>query len=124
MAKLMDMHVKGLKEAQRAMVNTVAALEPNGPAQAAIQFATLGAHRYMTTIVHVRTGRLKNSLFPEIDGLTGEIITNVNYAPYEEARGGPHAFMQRTQDEQMPQLAEKTMQLFETAVFSAWGGKG
>jgi hypothetical protein len=124
MSELMGLNIDGLKAAQQEMMNTVAALEPNGQAQAAIRFATLGAHRDMTTIVHVRTGRLKNSLFPEIDGLTGQIITNVNYAPYEEARGGPHAFMQRTQDEAMPKLEEQTMKLFEQAVFNAWGGKG
>lgn len=118
--KMLELEVRGLKQAQNQMAATVRALQPDNAAGAAIQFATLGLHRYMTSIVRVDTGRLKNSLFPLVDGLTGAVITNVNYAPYEEARGGEHAFMTRTEDEQMPKIAEQTSKYFGTAIIGAW----
>jgi hypothetical protein len=63
-------------------------------------------HRYTSMIVHVRTGRLKNSLFPSVqevgNNLFGMVGTNVYYAPYEHARGGSHAFFDRTKEEEAP----------------------
>lgn len=119
--KFIDIEVRGLKEFQDRAAAVVQALQPDSNAGAAVQFAVLGLHRYMTTIVHVDTGRLKNSLFPQVDGLTGAVITNVNYAPYEEERGGEHAFMERTDKEQGKQIADQTLKLFDTAITTAWG---
>jgi len=118
--KMLELEVRGLKETQDAARAVVQALQPDGAAGAAIQFSVLGLHRYMTTIVHVDTGRLKNSLFPQVDGLTGMVITNVNYAPYEEARGGEHAFMTRTEDEQGKQIAEQALKEFNVKITQGW----
>jgi len=111
--------VKNLREVRRAMTRTIQALEPKGT-QGAVAFATLGLHRFMSAIVHVRTGRLKNSLFPEVTETQGRIFTNVNYAPYEEARGGTHAFMTRTEKEGAPGIAAATLKLFAVQIQSTW----
>ena len=115
---------KNLLAVKKAMANTIKAMQPSGPALAAVQFATLRLHRYMTGIVHFDTSRLKNSLFPDIDAsaLIGRIYTNVNYAPYEHDRGGTHAFMTRTQREDAAATAQTTLRMFNTAVMAAWNG--
>ncbi len=110
---------RNLAKVQRAMTRTIQALEPKGT-QGAVAFATLGLHRFMTALVHVLTGRLKNSLFPEVTETQGRIFTNVNYAPYEEARGGEHAFMTRTETEGAPGIAAQTLQLFAVQIQSEW----
>lgn len=49
--------------------------------------------------VHVDTGDLKSSgslsMFDESDGVVAEITYDAEYAIYENARGGDHAFMDR-----------------------------
>jgi len=44
----------------------------------------------------------------------------VNYAPYEEARGGEHAFMTRTEDEQGKQIAEQALKEFNVKITQGW----
>lgn len=41
-------------------------------------------HRDAVIRVPVDTGRLKGSLTPQVSGMTGEVGTNVEYAPYVE----------------------------------------
>lgn len=118
--KMLELEVLGLKETQDAALAVIHALQPDGAAGSAVQFTVLGLHRYMTTIVHVISGRLKNSLFPQVDGLTGMVITNVNYAPYEEALGGEHAFMTRTEEEQGEQIAEQALKEFNVKITQGW----
>lgn len=54
--------------------------------------ALLLMHRFATMAVHVKTGRLKNSLHTEIvargNDLVGSILAGVNYADYEFRRPG------------------------------------
>jgi hypothetical protein len=63
-------------------------------------------HRYGIGVVHVQTGRLKNSLFWDVQPggtrVTGIMGTNVEYSIFEERRGGSHAFMDRTQRQEGP----------------------
>lgn len=70
-------------------------------------------HRYTSMIVHVRTGRLKNSLFPSVqetgNNLFGMVGTNVIYAPFEHQRGGSHAFFDRTKEEEAPTAIQEFM---------------
>ncbi len=116
---VIDLSPKNLKAIQQTMRATIQKLEPAG-AQGAVAFATLGLHRFMTAIVHVDTGRLKNSLFPEVAEQTGRIFTNVNYAPYEEARGGTHAFMSRTETEGAPRIAAETLKEYGAEIQGTW----
>lgn len=74
-----------------------------------ISVAVLQLHRYATRIVHVITGRLKNSLYPVVDfkgdAVEGRVTTNVAYAIYEVQRGGDHDFAGRTVSEEGPHVA-------------------
>lgn len=79
----------------------------SGPLAQAMTLALNQLHRYASGIVHVDTGRLKNSLFvaPPVqqqNALVGAVATNVEYAIYEHNRGGDHAFFQRTIEEEGP----------------------
>lgn len=118
--------VENLEEIQGKMRDAVSELRGPG-VEGAVAFATLRLHRHMTGIVHVDTGRLKNSLYPQVrrDPLSGEtvgrIFTNVLYAPYEEARGGGHAFMDRTRREDGPAALEQLRARILRAMNSAYG---
>lgn len=79
-------------------------------------------HRYATGIVHVISGRLKNSLFREVEprtgnDLVGHVATNVEYSISEERRGGRHAFFGRTVQEEGPAVND----LFRVRVFGPGG---
>lgn len=103
--------VKGLKEVQEKMARLVAATGAGKGLDAIIARATLRAHRYASMVVHVDTGRLKNSLHPRVEGkgnnVYGVVGTNVVYAPYEHARGGSHAFFARTIAEDGPGIVRQ-----------------
>lgn len=66
-------------------------------------------HRYGSSIVHVDTGRLKNSLFWDVttSERSASAIwgTNVSYSIFEERRGGSHAFVDRTERQEGPAVA-------------------
>ena len=92
-----------LDQVQRAMTEGTRKL--SGPGlEGTVAKATLRAHRYMSRVVHVDTGRLKNSFFPSVhtrgNSALGTVGTGVDYAEKEHGRGGEHAFAQRTIDEE------------------------
>lgn len=66
-------------------------------------------HRYGTGIVHVDTGRLKNSLFWDVSVSSRRASaiwgTNLDYSIFEERRGGSHALVDRTEREEGPAVA-------------------
>ncbi len=121
-----DAEVRGLEEAQARMVELLREIGAGGGLEAIIGRATLRAHRYATMIVHVDTGRLKNSLYPRVTGkgndVYGVVGTNVVYAPIEEARGGGHAFFGRTVREEGPAIVEQVQRDVKRAVRRAGGG--
>lgn len=105
------MTIKGLQEAQAAMNQIVAEMQPRGAYGKAIQFVTTQAHAYLVKITHVDTGAYRASQRMEIDlgaeprGIifvdpsatnprSGERVED--YAIIEEARGGDHAAYNRT----------------------------
>lgn len=101
----MGARVSGLEEAQRELQRMLAAVDPGDGLGNAIQLGLVQLHRYATGIVHVDTGRLKNSLFWEMAGdATGYVATNVAYGIHEERRGGEHAFFRRTVAEEGPSV--------------------
>lgn len=91
--------VEGLREAQQANQKAIKALRPDGAFGKAIKDATVKAHRYAVSITHVDTGLLRGSHRMRVTGTRGEIFTGVSYAPEENARGGAHAFYERTVNE-------------------------
>lgn len=120
---IMEMDIENLAEAQNRLRRTVEELQPQGAMGQAVQMSTLRLHRYMTTIVHRKKGRLVNSLFPEIrgGGLSARIFTNVLYAAIEEERGGTHAFMRRTVKEEGPATEKMALQYVERRARDAFG---
>jgi len=107
MADGLELEITNLAKTQAHLVRLLQEASGRG-LEGLISKATARAHRYATMIVHVDTGRLKNSLFPRTHGrgnfAYGIVGTNVVYAPYEHDRGGSHAFFARTVDEEGPAI--------------------
>lgn len=104
----MRVTIRGLQEAQRAMLKTIAAVKPAGGLGRAVQYLAVEAHRYLVGITHVDTGAYRASQFITRLGLERYMI-HINpsaknpygarpaiYGVVEEARGGEHAAYQRT----------------------------
>lgn len=85
--------------------------------------------RVARSVVHVKTGRLRDSL--SIDGvaligggtLEGAIKTNVPYAEAEVARGGEHDYAQRTLEEGAGVLDELLKDLEDIYVTELGAGR-
>lgn len=103
---VMSADVRDLAEAQRGLKQLIQNVSANGDLEGHMVLALGQLHRYASSIVHVDTGRLKNSLFVDTErsrnDLIGYVATNVEYAPMEEGRGGSHAFFGRTVAEEGP----------------------
>jgi len=113
--------IADIQEAQQAMLRYIASLKPGNALTRALKYAALAAHRYTTSITHVwryKGGALRAShriTMQEVDNKAVIFIdpASVNprgqrpaiYGPYEHARGGEHAFYQRTENEYGPQVA-------------------
>lgn len=113
-----DLTIKGIQEAQRWNLRAIAALKPGGMMGRAVQYALVDLQRYAVTITHVDTGSLRAShrmAYSEGFGLyLGRIFIDPNsinprsrmrpadYGAAEEARGGSHAFYERTIRERVP----------------------
>jgi len=114
--------IKGMREFQDANRRRLAALKPRGELGRLVKWATASAHRYAVGITHVDTGALKNSHLMKIKGLRDIIYLNprshnpksgqrpAEYGLYEHARGGSHAFYDRTAAELGPRLQQRMMQ--------------
>lgn len=114
--------ITGLQEAQAANEKRIAVLKPSGELGQAIKDLTITGHRYAVQITHVWIylgGGLRAAHRMEIKGLRGRIYIDpraVNprgqkpsvYGPYENARGGDHAFYDRT-EEMINKDAEKVV---------------
>lgn len=112
--------IQGIREAQRANQRAIAGLKPNGPFGKAIKEATVKAHRYAVSITHVDTGALRASHRMKVTGIRGEIFIDrgtrnpktgerpAAYGAEEHARGGQHAFYERTVKEAGDGIARET----------------
>lgn len=101
-----DIELKNLEKTQTRLRELLQAVSERGGLAGIIAKGTLRAHRYATMIVHVLTGRLKNSLYPRThrrgNQVYGVVGTNVAYAKIEHDRGDDHAYFDRTIDEEGP----------------------
>ncbi len=121
-----NLTITNIQEAQDANLRAIAALQPDGEFGEAIRDAVTMLHRYATSITHLgryrqsKSGRwhydlqgtgggaLRASQSMEVRGLYGRVFidpSSVNpmtgqkpsvYGVYENARGGTHAFYDRT----------------------------
>jgi hypothetical protein len=104
-------------ELQRLTLAT--ATGPGGEMRNNLLLALLQLQRYALGIVHVDTGRLKNSIFTDLEtvgnDLMGHVATNVEYAIFEEMRAGSkgvyggHNFFGRTVREEGPNVVENSI---------------
>lgn len=110
--------VRNLAEVQAENNRSIAELQPSGALGQLIKDVTLDLHRYDISIVHVDTGALKQAQRMRVEGAYGEVFIDpyavnrkgqrpIVYGPFEHARGGDHAFMDRTIAEYWPQVARR-----------------
>lgn len=111
-----DLSIQGLQEAQRDNLRMIRSLQPDGSMGQAVQVATVDMQRYAVSVTHVDSGALRAShridysnsydearanifIDPSARNPRSRALTSV-YGPVEEARGGSHAFYERTMDEE------------------------
>lgn len=113
-------HIAGIQRMQDANAKRMALLQPRSGLGRAIRDATTKLHRYAVSITHVDTGTLRAAHrmdYSESGGIArGRIFIDPNavnpkskrkaslYGPFEEARGGSHAFYGRTISERGAQI--------------------
>ena len=133
-----QLSIEGIQEVQARNNRRIAALQPKGAAGEAARDAIIALHRYATQITHVGKyeggGALKSSHRMEVDGTEGKVYIDhgsvsprrtkrraklVVYGVYENARGGEHAFYDRTVDEIGEQGSARAVQKIKDAVLYA-----
>lgn len=132
-----QMSIEGIQEVQENNLRRIAALQPEGKAGEAVRDALVALHRYAVSITHVGIyngvggGSLRAAHRVEVEGIEGQIYidpsarnprTNkkpAEYGIYEHARGGEHAFYDRTVSEVGPTITEKVKTEIKDAVIYA-----
>ena len=133
-----QLSIEGIQEVQQRNLRRIAALQPEGEAGEAVRDAVVALHRHAVSITHVGRynvggnfvggGALRASHRMEVDGLEGQIYIDPGarnprsktppseYGVYEHARGGEHAFYDRTESEYGPTVSERTKTKITMAV--------
>lgn len=105
---VMSANVRELEALQQELQRLQHEVDPARGLGDTITLAVGMLHRYGSGIVHVDSGRLKNSLFWDVQSSERRASaiwgTNVRYGIYENARGGDHAFVGRTRAEEGPNV--------------------
>ena len=113
--------IKGIQELQNKNLKRIAALKPSGAAGRILRYGLTRLHRYAVSITHVwkyKGGGLRASHRMGMDGLRGRIYIDptavnprgqkpVEYGYWESARGGAHAFYDRTVAEEGPEVMRR-----------------
>lgn len=131
--------LEGIQEVQQRNLRRILALSPQGAAAQAVRDAIIVLQRYAIQITHVGKyaggGALKNSHRVTMEeGTSGKVYIDptsisprrgntqhkpVEYGIYENARGGEHAFYDRTISEIGPAVSEKAQLFIKDAVLYA-----
>jgi len=141
MTTIPQITVQGIEEVQKRNMRRIAALQPEGEAGDAVRDAVVSLHRYAVSITHVgkyhvggmvvEGGSLRAAHRMEVSELYGIVHVDPKarnartktppreYAVYENARGGEHAFYDRTVDEEGPKVKERAMTRITEAVINA-----
>lgn len=124
-----QLSIEGIQEVQKRNLARIAALTPAGKAGEAVRDALVALHRYAVSITHVGKyqrngntvggGSLRASHRIEVSGLEGMVYIDpsaknplsktkpAEYGVYENARGGEHAFYDRTVNEEGPRVSAR-----------------
>lgn len=116
-----EMTITGMQEAQQWNARAIANMQPSGAFGRQIQLVVTQIHRYEISITHVGKyfrnggfqggGSLRASIRMQVNGLSGRTYIDPNtvnpisgnrpavYGVVENARGGEHAFAERTVQE-------------------------
>jgi len=124
--------IEGIQEAQRANLRAIAVMEPKGKLGRALQLILPELHRYAVSITHVwvhwggalRAAHRMQLLESSEETARGYIFIDpsavnprgqkpIDYGIYEHARGGEHAFYQRTMTEIGPTAAGRAMRFLQ-----------
>lgn len=118
--------ITGIQEAQAATLRAMAAAKPDGGLGRAVWYAATELHRYAVSITHVDTGALRASEQVAMRGSARAEIyidpsaTNprtgartADYGAVENARGGAHAFFERTYNERGAVASERALQYMQ-----------
>ena len=122
--------LKGLENAQAVNIRRLEALRPSSDFGRAVKYAVLEFQLYAESITHVDTGALTRSHLGEVYATHGRVYINPSainprgqrpetYGPYEHARGGTHAFYDRTVAERGPGVIDEVGRRIVYAVESA-----
>lgn len=131
--------ITGIQEVQARNLRRIAALQPEGAAGQAVKDALIALQRYAVQVTHVGKyvggGALKNSHRIGYEGGTeGTIYIDpssvsprrgtskarpAEYGIYENARGGEHAFYDRTVAEAGPGVVDRVKVAIRDAVLYA-----
>lgn len=118
----MRLGIQGVQEVQTANSEMIAALQPAGGLGRGIRAGTVAGHRYAAAITHVVSGTLRAAHRMEVTALRGRIYIDptarnprsgaraADYGPIEHARGGEHAFYERTVREQGDEIGRAGVQ--------------
>lgn len=105
---VMSADVRELEALQRELQRLQMEVDPARGLGDTMTLAVGTLHRYGAGVVHTDLGRLKNSLFWDVQSSERRASaiwgTNVQYGIYENARGGDHAFVERTRNEEGPNV--------------------
>ena len=123
-----DINIEGILDAQKANLIAIAAMSPGGAFGEAIKDATIQTHAYEVKTMHAITGAMKASARMDInlESYRGLVFIDpdaygersgkpIDYAHYEHARGGEHAFAQKTVTEAGPVIGRKAIQTITRA---------
>jgi len=113
----MTITVRGYEEIQAANMRILEGMKPDGALGRAVLYATRALQQGTASRAHRDTGTLAASQMAEVQGLQGRVYTadNANpksgdlasvYGPFEEARGGDHAFYNQTMESDAPTILE------------------
>lgn len=123
--ELITASVEGYEAARGAVERAVKVAKPEGRMSQAVTFATVEAHRYAVSQVHVDTGTLRSALSMRMLAWNhGQVYvgSNINprshqpasrYAPDEEGHGGSHAFFGRTIAEQGSSIVSRAIEILK-----------
>lgn len=120
-----DLHMRiyGMQRAQADNQQMLMASKPEGEFGEAVDFAVKHALAYAIRVTHVDRGWLKASHRGRRAGLKGMVYIApqggeddpAEYGPYEHARGGSHAFYDRTIEEAGDQIAKGALKIMAGA---------